>query len=176
MFDVGLMPGDRVDIPWTAQVPGDALRHPGRHQHVGHGQETAAPGCPAVPCSGAAGPAFQPSTGSTAVQGIADFYDPSPSSLGLLHIAHLLIVHFGKGLPWNSHSRPRRPGKHASLSNRRQPGHRLRIDRCLLSPWKGPMPFSGTSVRAGSRKALSQPAMLTLPMARRRFIPCRDGS
>jgi hypothetical protein len=75
-------------------------------------------------CSRAAGPlALQPPTGSNAFWSMADFYDPTVSSLRLLLIADLLIVHFGKGFPWNNHSRRRQPG--ASLSRRRQPGHRL---------------------------------------------------
>ncbi len=89
MFGVVLMPGGRPDVLWTGQFPRDALRHPGRHQLAGHGQETTAPGCPAKPGGRAAGPpALQPPTGSAAARGMAAFYHPSLSSPGPLLIAH----------------------------------------------------------------------------------------
>ncbi len=67
MFGVGLMPGDMPDIPWTGQFPGGAWQYPGRHQHVGHGQEATPPGCPAKTRSRAAdSPALQPPRGSAA--------------------------------------------------------------------------------------------------------------
>jgi hypothetical protein len=116
----------QAGCPVDGAVPGDARRHPGRHQYVAHGQETTAPGCPARLRSRPAGPpARQPSSGTAAARCMAAFYHPSLSSHGPLLIAYLPIVHFGKGHPWNNRSRRRRPGKHAYPSHRRQSGHRF---------------------------------------------------
>jgi hypothetical protein len=98
MFGVVLMPGGRPDVLWTGQCAGDALRHSGRHRHLGHGQETTAPGCPAKPRGRAAGPpAQQPPTGSDAVRGMVAFYHPSLLSPGPLLIARYSSHISGRG-------------------------------------------------------------------------------